>query len=201
MAVGGYFAYNYYQGEAKKKSEQIARKAARQEKAESKRVEVAQMVLKYNAVTDWEDKLCEGSVGKKKNKEKIFTVELEKLWLINSPILFKGRIKDVSTLDANNYLLTLDGLPKPGTQLALTLKSPKTMIDYFLRIHPKADFTVALIAKISKIDTKYRVTEEGYGADKSITEEKIITGVGQCMDILLYSESFYDEMLLEKKGL
>lgn len=202
VAIGGYFINDYYQGKAKEKREEIAQEAALQEKREARHAAIDQMVSKYNAVNDWEDKLREESAGKKKYKEEIVTMELETLWLINRPILFKGRIKDISTLDTDNYLMTLDGRWKTGTQWALTLKSPKTMIDSFLSTHPKATshrFTVAVIAKISKIDTNYHVTEEGYGEDKTITEEKTITGIGQCIDIILYSESHY-ETLLEERG-
>jgi len=130
-------------------------------------------------------------------------MELENLWLINRPILFRGTIKDISTLDTDNYLMTLDGPWKTGTRWALALKSPKTVIDSFLSTHSKEaldDSTpVAVIAKISKIDTNYHVTEEGSGEDKTITEEKTITGIGQCIDIILYSESHY-ETLLEERG-
>jgi hypothetical protein len=63
------------------------------------------------------------------------------------------------------------------------------LINSFLSTHPEAtsdDFTVAVIAKINKIDTSYRITEEGSGEEQTITEEKTITGVGQCIDILLW---------------
>ena len=192
VAVGGYFVSDYYQGKAKKKAEQIARETALQEKREARHAAIDQMVSKYNAVNDWEDKLREESAGKKKYKEEIVTMELETLWLINRPILFRGTIKDISTLDTDNYLMTLDGPWKTGTQWALALKSPKTVIDSFLSTHSEealdGSTPVAVIAKISKIDTNYRVTEEGYGKEKTITEGKIITGIGQCIDILLYSE-------------
>jgi hypothetical protein len=196
VAVGGYFINDYYQGKAKEKREFAAEKVACQEKREESHVAVAHMVSKYNAVNDWEDKLREGSTGKRENKENILTMELENLWLINRPILFRGTIKDISTFDTDNYLMTLDGRWKTGTQWALTLKSPKTMIDSFLNAHPKAashGFTVAVIAKINKLDTNYRVTEEGSGEEKTITEGKTITGVGQCLDILnLFREYFYE---------
>jgi hypothetical protein len=198
VAVGGYFVNDYYQGKAEEKREQIAQEAACQEKREVRHAAIDQMVSKYNAVNDWEDKLREESAGKKKYKEEIVTMEVENLWLINRPILFRGTIKDISTLDTDNYLITLDGRWKTGTQWALTLKSPKIMIDSFLSTHPKATshrFTVAVIAKISKIDTNYHVTEEGTGEDKTITEEKTITGIGQCIDILVLWESSYEPLL------
>lgn len=183
VAVGGYFVYDYFQGKAKEKTAQ----ETRQKKMESRRAAVAQMVAKYNAANDW-DKLLKGSASKRK---KILTMELENLWLTNKPILFKGRIKDISTLDAGNYLMTLDRRSIFSTNLALTLNSPKTMIDSFLSTHPDASSAlsiVAVIAKINKIETKYRQTEEG---DK----EEIKTGVGQCIDILMYSDFYFEDML------
>jgi hypothetical protein len=64
------------------------------------------------------------------------------------------------------------------------------MIDSFLRINPNASSgisSVAVIAKINKIETKYHKTEEG-------DEEEIRTGIGQCIDILLYNELFLEDL-------
>jgi hypothetical protein len=191
VVVGGYFVYDYFQGKAKEKTEEIARTEAYKKKRESIRVTVTQMVTKHNAASDWEDKLRKGSGTERK---KILTMDLENLWLTNKPILFKGRIKDISTLDDSNYLMTLNGLSRFSTKLTLTLKTPKNMIDSFLNVHPKVSSgisTVAVIAKINKIETKYRKTEEG-------DEEEIRTGVGQCIDILLYSELFLEDLLEER---
>jgi len=190
VAVGGYFTYAYFQGKAEEKAKQIAQI---EKKREARNASVAQMVSKYSAADDWMDKLHKGSTGE---QTKILTMELENVWLINRPILFKGTIKDISTLDANNYLMTIEydmslkERKKFSTELALTLNSPKNMIDSFLRINPNASSgisSVAVIAKINKIETKYRKTEEG-------DEEEVRTGIGQCIDILLYNELFLEDL-------
>jgi predicted negative regulator of RcsB-dependent stress response len=59
VAVGGYFAYDYLQGKAKEKAAQ----EASQKERESRRAAVAQLVAKYNAVNDWEEKLLKGSAS------------------------------------------------------------------------------------------------------------------------------------------
>jgi len=185
FAVGSYFTYGYLQGKAEEKTAtEKATYDARQKKREARHVAVAQLVSKYNAANDWEDKLRKGINGKSR---KILTMELENLWLIDKPILFKGRIKDISNLDADNYVMTLNG-SWMFNKLTLTLKSPKKMIDSFLSENPKATSGisyVAVIAKVNKIEAKYQKSEEGY-------EEEIRTGVGQCIDMLLYMESFFE---------
>ena len=57
LAVGGYFAYAYFQGKAEEKRIRIVQNGADKKEWESGRAEVAQMVVKYNASSDWEDKL------------------------------------------------------------------------------------------------------------------------------------------------
>lgn len=188
MAVGGYFAYDYFQSKALEKTTKEAAHKARKEKRELRHAAVAQMVSKYNAVNDWEDILRKGTPARNK---KILTMELENLWLINKPILFKGRIKDISIFDDRNYLMTLDS-SRFSTKLALNLKCPKKMIDSFLEANPKASSgTVAIIARVSKIESGIRKTEEG-------DVEEIKTGVGQCMDILLYNDFFLEDLLEER---
>lgn len=187
-AIGGYFAYDYFQGKAK----ETAVHEAHEKERELRRAAVARMVTKYNAEKDWSKILRKGAAASGKS---ILTIELEKLWLIDKPIFFKGRIKDIVTFDEDNYLIKLDVLPKFNTKLALTLRSPKNKIDSFLRANPKSSSglaTVAVIAKINKIENNLRKTEEG-------DEEEIRTGVGQCIDILLYND-FFLEYLLEEGG-
>lgn len=187
-AVGGYFAYDYFQGKAKETAAHEAHKKER----ELRHAAVARMVTKYDADKDWSNILRKGGSASGK---RILTIEIEKLWLIDKPILFKGRIKDISTFDKNNYMMKLYILPRFSTKLALTLKSPKNMIDSFLRRNPNASNlspTIAVIAKINNIETILRKTEEG-------DEEEIKTGVGQCIDILLYNDFFLED-LIEERG-
>ena len=179
IAIGGYFAYDYYQD----KIEKMEIKEARQKERELQHIAVAQMISKYNAVNDWEEKLSEGRFNIRK---KILTMELEKSWLIDRPILFKGRIRDIYILDASNYRTIIDGLNifRGGSaisdQLALSLNCQKGMIDSFLRTNKDASSVmVAVIANINKVEPGFRKIEEG-------GEKEIKIGIGDCIDILLY---------------
>lgn len=177
MGMSGYFVYDYFQDKAKEK----ARIENLQKELEARHIAVARMASKYNAVNDWEERLSKGDV---KNRKKLLTIDIENVWLIDRPILFKGRIKDVSNLDATNYLMTLEGLGifSGGStitrKLTLSLNCQKSMIDSFLRANKDRSFdTVAVIAKINKIVPGSRKTEE-------YDEQEIKIGIGHCLDIL-----------------
>ena len=177
MGMSGYFVYDYFQDKAKEK----ARIETLQKELEAQNIAVARMASKYNAVNDWEERLSKGDV---KNRKKLLTIELENVWLSDRPILFKGRIKDISNLDATNYLMTLEGLGRFSggstfsRQLTLSLNCQKSMIDFFLRANKGGSLrTVAVIAKINKIVSGSRKIEE-------YDEQEMKIGVGHCVDIL-----------------
>jgi len=179
VAIGAYFINNYLQSKAKEKAEQEKAKRIEQ----SIRATVYQMVSKFNAIDDWEEKL---SKGKRFRTEKILTIELEKLWLNNRPILFVGSIEDIATLDKENYILRIERSLFTSlkyifnTELALELKCNKSMVDSFFKKYPNLfsdyDFNigVAVIAKINQIKTEFFINEEG-------VKEEIKIGEGRCL--------------------
>ena len=179
-AVGAYFASNYFETKAKKQREQAEQKAE-QERDNKRRqmatAAVAQMVSKYNAIDDWEKKLRR---GKKSGSERILTMELENLWLTEKPILFKGRIKDISNFDSNNYLMRIKMLRRFDKILELSLKVPKSMLDSFFKEYPKASSeysSIAFIAKLNRIESSHQI-------DKEDNEVETVIGIGQCLDVL-----------------
>ena len=184
VAVGAYFTYSHFEGKAKEKAERKAEQERVQKLRESVRAAVSKMVSNFGAIDDWERKLREGSTGASSGR-RILTMELESLWMTDKPILFKGHIKDIATLDHNTYSMWLDkqyDLSKPSfkPKFALFLKCPKTMIDSFLGAYPAAKeifANVAVIAKIEKIESRSEYTKE----DEEV-ETKI--GFGQCLDLL-----------------
>jgi hypothetical protein len=116
-------------------------------------------------------------------------VELEKLWLVNRPVLFIGAIKDVATQNESQYLVMVERSLFGSfnhmfdTELELSLSSPKQRIDAFLKEHPELfkDYGfnngVAVIAQVKAIRTAYVPGEEG-----KRTEVKI--GDGELIDIV-----------------
>lgn len=190
VAVGAYFTCDYINDKAKEK----AAREAREKRKVLRDAAVTQMAEKYGADRSWEDKLGKGKAAWGK---KILTIDLEKLWLIDKPILFKGSIEDISTFDDSNYLIRLKSLPIFGTELALDINSPKNMIDFFRTTHPTAfsDHSImAVIAKIDRIETAFNKTEDS-------NKEEIKIGIGQCKDIILYDgflEAFFDDVKKER---
>lgn len=88
LLLGAYFVKNSMENKAKNLETERLRNAAK--------VAVAQLVVRTNAVENWEKYL---SKGEQFRLEPILTVELERLWLTDRPILFVGAIKDISSID------------------------------------------------------------------------------------------------------
>ena len=182
LLISAYFVNSYLENRAKREAE----------KAEAERIEktiktaVAQLVERTNAVHNWGKEL---SKGEQFRLEPILTIELERLWLTDRPILFVGSIKDISTIDQDNYRIKIERSLFGsfeymfGTELQLVLQCPKQGVDSFLKDHPDLfkDFGfkdgVAVVANIDEIETIIVSGSEG-------EREEIKIGKGKCIDIL-----------------
>ena len=181
LAVGGYFVNTYFEKVAKREVEN----------AESKRIEemksaVAAMVSRTAAMDDWERRL---SKGENIRSRPIFTVELERVWLQDRPILFTGAIKDIATYDETHYTVLVErSLFRKlshmfGTELKLLLRATKPRIDSLLEEHPNLSEgfgwqeDVAVIADVNSIQTTYFPGEEG-------GSEEVKIGEGELIDII-----------------
>lgn len=184
ILIGGYFVNNYLEDKAKEEAA----------KAETERIEkatkaaIVQLAKRTNAVDNWEKDLSNGNQFR---SEPILTVELERLWLTDRPILFVGSIKDISTIDQETYKMEIERSSFSGfeymfsgTQLRLVLQCQKQRIDSFLKEHLdlfKDDGVrngVAVIADIDEVETKTVSGSEG-------KEEEIKVGIGKgkCIDL------------------
>lgn len=178
VIVVGYFVNSYMENKA--------------ERAEAKRVEqatktaVSQMVSRTNAVRDWEENL---SKGERFRLEPILTVELERLWVQQRPILFIGAIKDIATHDQSQYVVLVERSLFGsfdfmfGTELQLSLLSDKDRVNSFLKEHPDLfkDYGlkngVVVVARINSIRTTYVPGDEG-------ERKEVKIGDGNLLDIL-----------------
>ena len=161
-------------------------------KAESKNIRhatrsaVSQLISNTNAIDDWEPHL---SKGKKYRFAPILTIELEKLWLKPTPILFTGSIKDIATHNQTHYTVIVERNLYNNfehmfdTELRLSLISNKEIIDAFLAEHPDLfkeygfNNGVAVVARITTIRTM-----EILGEESEIQEIRI--GDGELVDIV-----------------
>jgi hypothetical protein len=182
LLVGAYFVNSYLSNKAKKAAE----KAEAEQIRNATKAVVAELVKRTNADENWEKEL---SKGERFRLEPILTVELERLWLTGRPILFVGAIKDIATIDQENYRIEVERSLFSsfrcmlGTELRLTLQCPKKSIDSFLKEHPDLfkdcgwKNGVAVIADINEIETTIIAGSEG-------EREEIKIGKGKCIDIL-----------------
>ena len=181
LVIGGYLVNSYLENEAKRDAERAKAKRVKQ----TIKSAVAEMVSRTGAVDDWDSRL---SKGERFRFGSIFTVELEKLWLENHPILFIGNIKDIATYNESHYIVLIKrnflfGYMF-GTELQLSLLSSKERIDSFLKQHPDLfkdsyGFSngVAVIARVKTIRTTYVPGEEG-------EREEVRIGEGELVNIL-----------------
>lgn len=182
VLIGGYFIHKYFENKARKEAERTEAKRIE----ETIRASVSEMVRRTNAIDTWEKVLTK---GEKFRLERILTVELERLWLVDRPILFIGAIKDVVTVDKDNYRIEIErslfsSLEHMfGTELQLALQCPKQKVDLFLTQHPNLfkDFGfkngVAVVADINEIDTKLISSAESERQEMKI-------GKGKCIDMI-----------------
>jgi len=182
LAIGAYLVSEHL----KKKAKERAEEDEAQKIEQAIRSSVDQMVLRFNAVNDWARKLLQ---GEEVRVQKIFTVELERLWFGQNPILFIGTIKDVSTIDEQFYQMRIErDLFHNMNQvlfadIGLEIKCSKQMFDSFFAKHPQLtaglilNDGVAVVAKIDRIKTEFSTGQEGEKKEMRI-------GVGNCLDVV-----------------
>lgn len=166
------------------KDEREAEEAA--QRAEAARVEqamkavVLEMVSDTNAIMDWETDLG----------WEVLTVELEKLWLQQRPILFTGSIRDIATHDQSQYVVTVEG-DLFRRDLRLSLLSDKEIMKVFLQKHPDIfegfgfNNRVSVVARIYSIKTAYISGEEG--------QQEVRIGDGELISILYTGDVFLNK--------
>lgn len=185
LVVGGYFVNSYMENEAKRAEAKSVRQTIKSA--------VAEMVSRTGAINDWDLRL---SKGEEFRFEPILTVELEKLWLQNRPILFIGSIEDITTHNQSQYTVLVERSLYGSfahtfdTELQLLLLFSKERINSFLEKHPDLfkDFGfnngVAVVARINAIRTTYMPGEEGM-------RKAVKIGDGEMLDIIYTGDVFF----------
>ena len=182
VAFVGYFFNSYMENKARSQ----AKRAEAERIEQATKAAVLQMASRTNAISDWEENLSKDEGFR---FEPILTLELERLWLQQRPILFIGYIKDISTHNQSEYVVVVERsiFSNPdyifGTELQLSLLSNKDIVDFFLKKYPDLfkgfglQNHVAVVARINSIRTIYVPGEEGY-------REEVKIGDGELLDIL-----------------
>lgn len=175
------YLFRYYTKAPAKKAEAANRGAMTQAAFEK-------LVEKHNAVDSWDQELSRGEPAR---IAPILTMDLEKVWLTDRPILFIGKIVDIKTEDKADYRLIVErdlylaaALSRSvlRTPLRVSVLCPKTMIDSFIAANPDYIDAGNGVALIAKIDAVYDLASEGRDSERS--GEKVGKGSGldlQCL--------------------
>jgi hypothetical protein len=178
ILIGGYFVNNYFESKSKKEAVKEAKKAEAEKIENAITTAIAKLVKSTNAVDNWENEL----IKSEQFRSKPLTIDFERLWIIDRPILFIGAIKDIATQDQDTYKMEVESdFYYFDTELLLTLQCSRQKIDSFLKQHPDLfkymdSDNVAIIADINEIETKSKIIE-GEAVNLKV-------GKGKCIDIL-----------------
>lgn len=161
---------------------------------EARRMPAIEMASRNNAFVEWKSSLNYSLRGN------FPTIELEKVWLQERPILFWGFIRDISTnpADKSQYLVRFEENSKifQETILQLWLSVKKEHFDEFADANPsvlsvhtfrplyQSNNCVAVIARVNSI----RVYME---SSSSMESNDIKIGLGELIDIL-YTQDVCD---------
>lgn len=180
----GYCSYNYVQ------SQKAAEEKAQQRTLYRAHIDanVADMVKKHGASTDWLEVLTNGHGPFR--MDKIFTRELQELWIADRPILFMSVLTDISDA-GEEYEIQLEPslrseAQRLRTNLRLALTCQKPIVDTLIREHQDVlegfvPASIAVVAKIHEVRSHESRDSEGY-----IDEFK--TGHGSCLAIAYFGD-------------
>lgn len=182
VGMCGYFISSCIQDETKERANQAELRRVEQET----KTAVAAMAGRTGAVFEWDKYLF----GNEEYREKpLLTIELEKLWKTEKPILFIGSIKDIKTADSNTRTITINRSIFSSInymfseELMVELLVDKNKLDIFTEKHKDIfdnygfNNGVAVIAKIENIDRTYILNENMERID-------VIIGRGRLLEIL-----------------
>lgn len=174
-------AYWWVQDRLDSEGEQM--ESARKERAEqASQAALAQllddMALQVNAVADWGAAL---TGGKWTTSMPVFTEALQKQWIIDRPILVRGRLLDVAMNSDGTYEILVEHNTRPwfhSNTLRVSLACPKSvataLIDAAKPNRRRSRSDIAITGSIHRIDRTTERDSEG----NSIT---VLTGIGPCL--------------------
>ena len=185
LAISGYLVNSYLEKRAAEE-EAVKRFGLAIEKKESV---INDLVLETDAITDWVDQLGE---TKRSKFSTVLTYDLQRVWIQDRPILFRGSVQNVSIVDDSSCTILLEpGLLESGLDktffirpetLRLRLTTKQRTWDDFFASHPdlfsgfgRAN-NVAVIAKIEKVISSTQINSGGTAIETK-------TGVGELIRI------------------
>ncbi|OGP81781.1 MAG: hypothetical protein A2V87_11275 [Deltaproteobacteria bacterium RBG_16_58_17] len=111
----------------------------------------------------------------------LYSIDLERAWLRERPILFIGQLVNVATEDGTNYRILVRDADLMSSELRLELICPKPQVDIVLRsirssqpgLSPGG---IGVAAKVSRVAHHIEPEKEG--------SKNVFTGYGKCIDLV-----------------
>jgi hypothetical protein len=173
LALGGCTASD----SSKEQKIAVAKKIAEDRQAAAKLI-VNNLARKSDAIVDWKEQLGSTDFAV---LNRIYTVDVERVWTAKKPILFIGVLDDVASEDQKNYQLFIRdyGFFFPETRLHLIC--PKEAVDPLLAAVKKDKESIyaggiAVTARIVKVEHQMSFDDKG--------TKHIFVGHGQCVDLV-----------------
>jgi len=179
------WAHSAWQASVKYDAERLVT----EQRVERIKSEIATAADTSSALKNWPDTLAG---GERFRMSPVLSAEVQDLWVANRPILFIGRILDISRIDDNLTQLEVEygSLDQPhmfmATELRISIRCPKEMTAPLLMLaakdkNPGLTSNVSVIASIASVTAATATDTEG----KAIA---ILTGHGNCKHVIPITE-------------
>jgi hypothetical protein len=155
-----------------------AAKKRQEERRATAQLSIDALARKSKAQTNWKSLLGSSDFAA---LNRVYTIDVERVWIGEKPVLFLGILEDVATHDKANYHLFVRDYDVFFPELRLHIICPKILVDPVLAAVRK-DKESILPGGIAVTARIIRVEHEMFFAGEQTNH--IIIGSGQCVDLL-----------------
>ena len=160
-----------------------AAKKRQEERRAAVQSSIDALARKSQALTNWKSMLGSSNFAA---LNRVYTIDVERIWIGAKPILFLGILEDVATHDKANYHLFVRDYDLFFPELRLHIMCPKIAVDPVLAAVRKDKESIlpggiAVTARIVKVEHEMFFAGE--------QTKHIIIGTGQCVDLLHFGDA------------
>ncbi len=189
IALVGFIANWWWQDRIESERKQIEETGSQQAEQEARQKAFMKllndMASQVNAVTDWATNLAGGDGS---TISPVLTVDLQKQWIINRPILFLGELRDIAINQDGTYEILVEHNVHPlflRNSIRVSLRCSESVATNLIQAAKSNPTTrggdVAITGTIQRVVT----TTESRSERRSIT---VLTGFGKCISAVYLTE-------------
>lgn len=144
------------------------------------------MAHRTNAVMGWKEKLGSTEIG---SLNRVYTIDIERLWKQERPILFVGVLEDVANYSERSYHLFVRDYDVFFPELRLHVTCDKKTVDPVLQEVRKDKKSIkaggiVVAARVTKVTHEMEI-------DKEHTRH-IFVGHGECIELVHIGDAFFE---------